>query len=88
MALLRCVLAVEKLILEGDEAIGNQILRRALEEPLRQTANNSGHTGAVALGKLRQSSEANFGFHAETEACEDPAAAGVIDPTGERHYSF
>src|SRR5512136_1675984 len=81
VALLRCVLAVEKLKLEGDEAIGSNILRRALEEPLRQIANNSGHEGAVVLGKVRQSSEANFGFNAETEEFEDLVAAGVIDPT-------
>jgi chaperonin GroEL len=81
VALLGCVLAVEKLKLEGDEAIGRDILRRALEEPLRQIANNSGHEGAVVVGKVRQSSEANFGFNAETEVYEDLVAAGVIDPT-------
>ncbi len=67
VALLRCVPAVEKLKLEGDEAIGSNILRRALEEPLRQIVNNSGHEGAVVVEKVRQSSEANFGFNAETE---------------------
>jgi chaperonin GroEL len=81
VALLRCVPAVEKLKLEGDEGIGRNILRRALEEPLRQIANNSGHEGAVVVGEVRQSSEANFGFNAETEICEDLVAAGVIDPT-------
>ncbi len=81
VALLRCVPAVEKLKLEGDEGLGRNILRRALEEPLRQIANNSGHEGAVVLGKVLQSSEANFGFNAETETCEDLVAAGVIDPT-------
>jgi chaperonin GroEL len=81
VALLRCVPAVEKLKLEGDEAIGSNILRRALEEPLRQIANNSGHEGAVVVGKVRLSSEANFGFNAETEVYEDLVAAGVIDPT-------
>jgi chaperonin GroEL len=81
VALLRCVSAVEKLKLEGDEAIGSNILRRALEEPLRQIVNNSGYEGAVVLGKVRQSSEANFGFNAETEVYEDLVAAGVIDPT-------
>ena len=81
VALLRCELAVEKLKLQGDEAIGSDILHRALEEPLRQIANNSGHEGAVVLGKVRQSSEENFGFNAETEAYEDLVAAGVIDPT-------
>ena len=81
VALLRCVPAVERLKLEGDEAIGSNILRRALEEPLRQIVNNSGHEGAVVVGKVRQSTEANFGFNAETEAYEDLVATGVIDPT-------
>jgi len=81
VALLRCVSAVEKLKLEGDEAIGRNILLRALEEPLRQIANNSGHEGAVVVGKVRPSSEASFGFNAETEVYEDLVAAGVIDPT-------
>jgi chaperonin GroEL len=81
VALMRCAPALEKLKLEGDEAIGGDILRRALEEPLRQIANNSGNEGAVVLGKVRQSSEPNFGFNAETETYEDLVAAGVIDPT-------
>jgi chaperonin GroEL len=81
VALLRCVPAVEKLKLEGDEAIGCSILRRALEEPLRQIVNNSGYEGAVVAEKVRASSELNFGFNAETEKYEDLVAAGVIDPT-------
>jgi chaperonin GroEL len=81
VALLRCIPAVEKLKLEGDEAIGINILRRALEEPLRQIVNNSGNEGAVVLDKVRQSSETDFGFNAETELYEDLVAAGVIDPT-------
>jgi chaperonin GroEL len=67
--------------LEGDEAIGCGILRRALEEPLRQIVNNSGFEGAVVMEKVRQSSELNFGFNAETEKYEDLVIAGVIDPT-------
>jgi chaperonin GroEL len=81
VALLRCIPAVENLKLEGDEAIGVNILRRALEEPLRQIVNNSGYEGAVVVDKVRQSSETNFGFNAETEVYEDLVAAGVIDPT-------
>jgi len=81
VALLRCMLAVEKLKLEGDEGIGSTILLRALEEPLRQIANNSGYEGAVVLDKVRRGSGANFGFNAETEKYEDLVAAGVIDPT-------
>jgi chaperonin GroEL len=81
VALLRCIPALDKLKLEGDEAIGINILRRALEEPLRQIVNNSGHEGAVVVDKVRQSSETDFGFNADTEVYEDLVAAGVIDPT-------
>src|SRR5512136_409893 len=81
VALLRCMPAVAKLKLEGDEAIGRSILLRALEEPLRQIVNNSGYEGAVVLEKVRKSSELNFGFNAETENYEDLVAAGVIDQT-------
>jgi chaperonin GroEL len=81
VALIRCVPAVDRLKLEGDEAVGAVIVRRALEEPLRQIAFNAGHEGAVVVEKVRQSKELNFGFNAETEGYEDLVAAGVIDPT-------
>src|SRR6059036_1672541 len=81
VALLRCIPVVEKLKLAGDEGVGANIVRRALEEPLRMIAYNAGHEGAVVSEKVRQSKEANFGFNAETEKFEDLVAAGVIDPT-------
>jgi chaperonin GroEL len=81
VALLRCIPGLEKLKLDGDEAIGKNILRRALEEPLRQIVTNAGHEGAVVLEKVRKNDAANFGFNAETETYEDLVAAGVIDPT-------
>jgi chaperonin GroEL len=81
VALLRCMPGLDKLKLEGDEAIGSNILRRALEEPLRQIVNNAGYEGAVVMNKVLQSTETNFGFNAETEVYEDLVAAGVIDPT-------
>ena len=55
------------------------IVRRALEEPLRQIAQNAGQEGAVVVGKVREGSD-NFGFNAATEKYEDLVAAGVIDP--------
>src|SRR5437763_9518865 len=64
---------------DSDEAIGVQIVRRALEEPLRQIAGNAGQEGAVVVGKVREG-DANFGFNAATEKYEDLVAAGVIDP--------
>ena len=81
VALLRCIPVVEKLKLAADEGVGANIVRRALEEPLRMIAYNAGHEGAVVSEKVRQSKEANFGFNAETEKFEDLVAAGVIDPT-------
>ena len=81
VALVRCIPALDKLKLEGDEAVGVSIVRRALEEPLRQIVYNAGHEGAVVVEKVRSSKEVNYGFNAETEEYEDLVAAGVIDPT-------
>ena len=64
---------------DTDEQIGVTIVRRALEEPLRQIAQNAGQEGAVVVGKIRES-EGHFGFNAATEKYEDLVSAGVIDP--------
>ncbi len=79
-ALLRCVPALDKLKLHDDEAIGVNIVKRALEEPLRQIAQNAGHEGAVVVGRVRESKDENFGFNAETGEFGDMVNAGVIDP--------
>jgi chaperonin GroEL len=79
-ALLRCLPALEKLKLHDDEAIGVNILRRALEEPLRQIAQNAGHEGALVVGRVRESKDESFGFNAETGEFGDLVKAGVIDP--------
>jgi chaperonin GroEL len=79
-ALLRCLPALEKLKLHDDEAIGANIVKRALEEPLRQIAQNAGHEGALVVGRVRESKDENFGFNAETGQFGDLAKAGVIDP--------
>ncbi len=81
VALVRCVPALDKLKLEGDEQIGVNIVKRALEEPLRQIAENSGEEGAIVAGKIRESKSPNFGFNALTGDFEDLVKAGVIDPT-------
>jgi len=81
VALVRCSKAIEDLKLQGDEAIGAQIVRRALEEPLRQIVQNSGEEGAVVVGKIRDSKDPNFGLNAQTGQFEDLVKAGVIDPT-------
>ena len=83
VALLRCTPAVDTLIktLEGDEKIGANIIRRALEEPLRLIVSNAGEEGAVVIGKIRDSKDVNFGYNASTDVYEDLVKAGVIDPT-------
>jgi chaperonin GroEL len=64
----------------GDEKIGVDIVRRALEEPLRQIAENAGVEGSIVVNKVREGQGA-FGFNAETETYEDMLQAGIIDPT-------
>ena len=83
VALVRAIPAVDKLIatLEGDEKIGAQIVRRSLEEPLRQIVANAGEEGAVVVAKVLESKEQHFGYNAQTGAFEDLVKAGVIDPT-------
>ena len=80
VALLRCTKALEAIGSRGDEAVGVAIVRRALEEPLRQIANNAGHEGAVVVAKVRDL-KADEGFNALTEKYENLVEAGVIDPT-------
>jgi len=81
VALMRCADAIDALKLEGDEKIGGNIVRRALEEPLRQIVINSGEEGAIVVGRIRESKEHNFGYNAQTDKFEDLVKAGVIDPT-------
>jgi chaperonin GroEL len=80
VALLRCIPALEKLKLLGDEAIGVNIVKRALEEPTRQIAINAGHEGAVVVGRVRDSKDDHFGFNAQTGEFGDMVKLGVIDP--------
>jgi chaperonin GroEL len=79
-ALLRCIKPLEKLGLEDDEAIGVNIVRRALEEPTRQIAQNAGHEGAVVVRSVLDSKDPNHGFNAETGEFGDMVKMGVIDP--------
>jgi len=83
VALIRCTPAVDELIktLEGDEKIGANIIRRAIEEPLRMIVQNAGEEGAVVIGKIHESKETNFGYNAGSDKYEDLVKAGVIDPT-------
>ena len=82
VAFVRAVKSLEKIKVEDeDEQIGVNILRRALEEPLRQIAQNAGHEGAIVVAKVFDSKNTNLGFNADSEEYEDLVEAGVIDPT-------
>jgi len=80
VAFVRAIPALEKLKLEGDEQIGVNIVKRAMEEPLRMIASNAGHEGAVVMGKVREAKEANYGFNAATEEYGDMIKDGILDP--------
>jgi chaperonin GroEL len=79
-ALLRAQSVLDKVDFTGDEAVGAAIVRRALEEPLRQIALNAGAEGATIVSKVRDG-KGNTGYNAATDAFEDLMKAGVIDPT-------
>ena len=81
VALVRAAKALDGLTGEDeDETVGINIIRRAIEEPLRQIAGNAGQEGAVVVGKVREGGKDSFGFNAATEVYEDLVSAGVIDP--------
>ncbi len=80
VALLRCQDAIDELKLEGDELIGAQIVKRALEEPLRQLAANAGDEGATVVQNVK-AKKGTVGYNAETGEYEDLLKAGIIDPT-------
>jgi chaperonin GroEL len=80
VALVRCIDALEKVKPAGEEKHGVAILKRALEEPLRQIAINAGYEGSVVLNKILEGKD-DFGFNAATEKYENLMESGVIDPT-------
>jgi chaperonin GroEL len=80
VALLRTLPALEKLKLTGDQQYGVNVIRRAIEEPLRQIAQNGGVEGAVVVNKVREGKGA-YGYNAASEKYEDLVEAGIIDPT-------
>jgi chaperonin GroEL len=80
VALLRCIPALERLKVDEDEAIGVNIVKRALEEPLRQIAQNAGVEGAIVVGRIRESKDEHFGYNADTGEYGDLVKMGVIDP--------
>jgi chaperonin GroEL len=81
VALLRCQDALARVKGTEDERVGVEIVRRALEEPIRMIAQNAGAEGSIVLAKVKESKEKNFGYNAATDQYEDLVKAGVIDPT-------
>ena len=81
-ALLYATKALEKVVpANDDQRVGIEIVRRAIQEPVRQIAENAGVEGAVVVGKLLEEKSRTFGFNAQTGVFEDLVAAGIIDPT-------
>jgi chaperonin GroEL len=80
VALLRCAKVINAVKLEGDEAIGAQIVRRAIESPIRTLCANAGVEGAVVAAQVA-AGKANYGYNVTTGEYEDLVKAGVVDPT-------
>jgi chaperonin GroEL len=80
-ALLRCQSAIEKLSVSEEQQAGVSIIRRALEEPIRQIANNAGLEGSIVVEKVRTGKGGTFGYNAATDEYTDLIEDGIIDPT-------
>jgi len=80
VALVRCLDALDKIKIKADQKLGVKVVMRAIEEPLRQIANNAGYEGSVVIDKVKNN-EGAYGYNAETNTYEDLIKAGVIDPT-------
>jgi chaperonin GroEL len=81
VALIRCQRVLEGVDATGDERIGVNIIRRAIEEPIRAIAANAGVEGSIVVARVKESTEKAFGYNAATDVYEDMMLAGVIDPT-------
>jgi chaperonin GroEL len=81
VALLRAQSALDKIKGTEDEKVGVEIVRRALEEPIRMIAQNAGAEGSIVVARVKESKDKNFGYNAATDTYEDLVRAGVIDPT-------
>jgi chaperonin GroEL len=81
VALIRVQASLDKVKASGDEKIGVDIIRRAIEEPIRAIAINAGVEGSIVLARVKESKDKSFGYNAATDTYEDMMKAGVIDPT-------
>ncbi len=87
IAFIRCISALSKVKLEGDEQLGVNIVKRSLEDPVRQIADNAGLEGSVVVEKVKEE-KGPFGLNAETGEYEDLVKAGIIDPTKVTRYAL
>lgn len=81
VALIRCIKALDNLKLDHDQQIGVNIVKKALEEPIRQIVANAGMEGSIVVEKVKESKDLNFGYDAYREEYTDMLKAGIIDPT-------
>jgi chaperonin GroEL len=81
VALLRCLKVLDGLKLDHDQKVGADIVRRAIEAPLRWIAQNAGVEGSIVVQKVKDAKDANYGYNASTDKYEDLVGSGVIDPT-------
>jgi chaperonin GroEL len=89
IALLRCLSALKSLKLSpADQQIGVRIVKRALEEPIRQIVHNAGIEGSIVVEKVKHSKEANYGFDADKEEYVNMIKSGIIDPTKVARYAL
>ncbi|MGH9262809.1 MAG: TCP-1/cpn60 chaperonin family protein, partial [Acidimicrobiales bacterium] len=88
VALIRAQGALEKIRGTEDEKIGVDIVRGALEEPIRMIAQYAGAEGSIVVARVKESKDKNFGYNAQTDVFEDLVAAGVIDPTKVTRYAL
>jgi chaperonin GroEL len=88
VALLRSISALKTLKLDGDMQVGVEIVKRALEEPIRQIVNNAGIEGSIVVEKVKHAKDVNSGFDADKEEYVDMIKAGIIDPTKVTRYAL
>jgi len=81
VALLRVAKDLEKVEVEGEEKVGLDILKKAIEMPIRQIATNAGKDGSVIVDEVKKNENTNYGYNAKTDKFEDLVKAGVVDPT-------
>jgi chaperonin GroEL len=81
VALIRAAKALDSLKLEGDQKVGVELIRKAIEEPLRWIATNAGQEGSIVVARVKEAKNAGDGYNAATDTYEDMVGAGVIDPT-------